>query len=109
MNTGFLFWFDGTPQRSLQEKITEAALYYRRKFDFQPTLCLVNPNDLVSDPKDETLALLSSLEVPNGIAVTVRPWKSVLPNHLWIGRDDQPEYTAENTEANARQTREVVR
>ena len=107
MNTGFLFWFDATPKRSLQEKIAEAALYYRRMFDQQPTLCLVNPDELVSDSKDETQALLS-VEVPNEIKITVRPWKSVLRNHLWIGTDDQPEYTRENVGMNARQVRESV-
>ena len=108
MNTGFLFWFDATPKRTLQEKIAEAALYYRRKFDHQPTLCLVNPNELPADPTDETLPL-ATVEAPDHIKVTVRPWKSVLPNHIWIGSDDTPEYARESMELNARQTREVAK
>ena len=89
MNTGFLFWFDNTPKRSLQDKVVEAALYYRRKFDLVPTLCLVNPNELPSDPTDETIPL-SLIEAPDAITITVRPWKSVLPNHLWIGFEEMP-------------------
>lgn len=108
MNTGFLFWFDATPKRTMQEKIAEAALYYRRKFDQLPTLCLVNPNQLPADPADETLPL-TAVEAPNEIHVTVKPWKSVLPNHLWIGVDDMPEYALESVEANARQDREVAK
>ena len=108
MNTGFLFWFDATPKRTLQQKIQEAALYYRRKFDQQPTLCLVNPNEVPADPADETLPL-ATVEAPEHIHVTVRPWKSVLPNHIWIGSDNDPEYVKEILERNARQEREVAK
>lgn len=101
MNTGMLWWFDPRPDRTLNEKVIEAALYFRRKFGKAPTVCLVNP--AVVDQKG------IFVEAPEQIKVTVKPWKSVLPSHMWIGVDEMPEYALESVEANARQKREVVR
>lgn len=100
MNTGMLWWFDARPDRTFDEKVIEAALYFRRKFGKAPTLCLVNP--VAVDQKGVIV------EAPEQIRVTVKPWRSVMPSHMWIGTDDLPEYTLENAEANARQDREVA-
>lgn len=100
MNTGMM-WFDARPTLTLNEKVIEAALYFRRKFGRAPTLCLVNP--AVVDQKG------IFVEAPEQIKVTVKPWKSVLPSHMWIGVDDMPEYTLESVEANAKQVREAAR
>ncbi len=99
-NGDFLLWFDARPNRTLNEKIVEAALYFRRKFDQSPTLCLVNPQ-AVDQP-----AL--SVDAPDAIKLTVKPWKSVPVNHFWIGVDKDPAYAQEIFERNARQIREVA-
>lgn len=99
MNTAML-WLDMHPDKTLNEKVIEAALYFRKKYGKAPTLCLVNPG--VVDQQG------LFVEAPNQIKVIVKPWKSVLPSHMWIGVADQPEYTQANVEANARQVREVA-
>lgn len=103
MNTGLL-WFDDRKDMALDKKVIEAALYFRRKFGRAPTLCLVHPQDLAGTQLPE-----SGVEAPEQIKVTVRPWSSVLPSHMWIGVDDMPEYALESVAANAKQDREVVR
>jgi len=104
MNTGMLWWFDARTDRTMNEKVIEAALYFRRKYGKAPTLCLVHPQDLAGTQLSE-----KGVEAPEQIKVTVRPWSSVLPSHMWIGVDDMPEYALESVEANARQEREVAR
>ena len=99
MNTGMLWWFDARTDRTMNEKVIEAALYFRRKYGKAPTLCLVNPKDIAGTN--------GTVEAPEQIKVTVRPWNSVMPSHMWIGVDDMPEYALESVEANARQTRET--
>lgn len=101
MNIGMLWWFDERPDRTLDQKVIEAALYFRRKYGKAPTICLVNP--AVVDQKG------ICVDAPEQIQVTVKPWKSVLPSHMWIGVDDMPEYTLESVEANSKQQREVVK
>jgi len=103
MDTGLL-WFDGRKDLALEKKVIEAALYFRRKFGRAPTLCLVHPQDLAGTQLSE-----KGVEAPEQIKVTVRPWSSVLPSHMWIGVDDMPEYALESVEANARQVREVAK
>ena len=74
MHTGML-WFDNS-QTALNAKIRKAIDYYHKKYGRSPDLCLVHPSML----KD------SSLEVEK---ITVRPYRPVLPGHLWIGVEDQ--------------------
>ena len=71
MNQGML-WFDNSPKKTLAVKIAEAARYYRSKYGFTPNLCMVNPSMLVG----------ADCEC-DGVAV--RPYRPVLPGHLWIG------------------------
>lgn len=101
MNTGMM-WLDSRPNLTLDEKIVEAALYFHRKYGRAPTLCLVHPQDLAGTK-------ISEVEAPEQIKLTVRPWRSVLPSHMWIGVDDLPEYALESVEANAKQVREVAK
>lgn len=79
MITGML-WFDNDPKTALAAKIERAAEYYRRKYGADPNLCLVNPAML------QTGGPSTVLRSAQGIAV--RPWRPVLPGHLWIGIDD---------------------
>ena len=74
MHTGML-WFDNS-QTALNTKIRKAIDYYHKKYGRSPDLCLVHPSML----KD------SILEVEK---ITVRPYRPVLPGHLWIGVEDQ--------------------
>jgi hypothetical protein len=77
MKTGML-WFDNDPKVDLQVKISRAADYYRKKYGTTPNLCFVHPS-------------MINAELParkNGIEV--RTTQLVLPNHLWIGKQEVP-------------------
>ncbi len=82
MNLGMLWW-DDAKNKTLHAKIREAAQYFRRKFEKIPEVVLVNPKDLESDKG-------FALDVFNEFFIVVRPWRSVLPNHLWIGFEEMP-------------------
>lgn len=75
MNNGMM-WFDNDPKTAFSEKVIRAAEYYRQKYGRVPNLCLVNPHDLPEQTE------------PVG-KVTVRPFRSVLPGHLWLGLDEK--------------------
>lgn len=76
MHTGML-WFDNS-QTTLQKKIEKAVDYYFKKYGRHPDLCLVHPS--LVDPK-------SPIEIEK---LTVRPYRPVLPGHIWIGVEDKP-------------------
>lgn len=78
MRTGML-WFDNS-QSTLSVKIQKAVEYYHKKYGRNPDLCLVHPSML---EKEQT-----TLEVNK---LTVRPYRSVLPGHIWIGIEDTQE------------------
>ena len=78
MHTGML-WFDNS-QSTLMIKIQKAVDYYVKKYGRHPDLCLVHPSML---EKEQTM-----LEVNQ---VTVRPYRPVLPGHIWIGIEDKQE------------------
>ena len=69
METGML-WYDDT-KKELSEKVARAVAYYQAKYGAAPTLCFVNP------------LMLKQAELMNG--VQVRPARTVLANHLWVG------------------------
>ena len=75
MHTGML-WFDNTPNVSLKNRIEKAADYYRRKYRREPNLCLIPPGMMENDQ-------------PNIGTLSVRPYRPVLPGHLWIGIEDK--------------------
>lgn len=74
MHTGML-WFDNDPQATLNFKIQKALDYYVKKYEKQPNLVLVHPSTM----QDQ--------ELPENI--TVRPYRPVLPGHIWIGIEDE--------------------
>ena len=74
MHTGML-WFDDS-SATLTSKIQKAADYYRKKYGRLPDLCLVHPN-MLKDVKVEEEK------------ITVRPYRPVLPGHIWIGVEDK--------------------
>lgn len=77
MHTGML-WFDNDPKTTLSVKIQKALEYYLNKFGQTPDLCLVHPSMLESE--------LNSLELGK---LTIRPYRTVMPGHLWIGVEHQ--------------------
>lgn len=76
MHTGML-WFDNS-KKTLAEKIQGAVEYYVKKYGRNPDLCLVHPSLLEKDQK--------TLEVGK---LVVRPYRPVLPGHIWIGIEDK--------------------
>jgi hypothetical protein len=75
MKTGML-WFDNDPKTGLNQKVQQAADYFRNKYGQNPDLCLVHPSML---PEDQQVTG----------AVTIRSWRTVTPGHLWIGVDEK--------------------
>jgi hypothetical protein len=71
MNIGML-WFDNDKKSDLATKIQRAADYYHMKYGKAPNLCLVHPRTLGN----------SSM---TGASIEVRTTRSVLPNHFWLG------------------------
>ena len=75
MNAGML-WFDNDPKTALAAKIEKAVDYYRHKYGRDPNLCLIHPS-------------MMEREQPETGKVTVRPYRPVLPGHLWIGVEEK--------------------
>ena len=75
MERGML-WFDNDPKTGLIAKISQAANYYQKKYGIAPNLCFVHPSMLPNQPAQEG-------------RITIRPYRSVLPGHLWIGLADK--------------------
>ena len=78
MNVGML-WFDNDPRTALTAKVAKAADYYRQKYGQPADLCLVHPSMLGEN----------KLELKEAGKVAVRPSRSIMPGHLWIGTDDK--------------------
>jgi hypothetical protein len=77
MHTGML-WFDNS-QTALNIKIQKAVEYYHKKYGRTPDLCLVHPSML--DAQNQRQLEINKL--------TVRPYRPVLPGHIWIGIEDK--------------------
>ena len=75
MNAGML-WFDNDPKTALSTKIEKAVNYYQKKYGRKPNLCLINPNSLNGEKSEDG-------------KITIRPYRPVLPGHLWIGVEDK--------------------
>ena len=71
MEIGML-WFDDDAKRTLQEKVSRAVEHYRTKYGAAPNVCFVNPAMIPGGP-----ALAGGVQM--------RPAKSVMPNHFWLG------------------------
>lgn len=73
-----MMWFDGDSQIELQARIKRAAVYYQNKYGEQPNLCVIHPST-------------ASANAPHLVAgIDVRMSASVLPDHFWLGIDEQP-------------------
>ena len=71
MNIGML-WFDNDNKSDLATKIQKAANYYHMKYGKEPNLCFVHPRTLGNTAY-------------HGVGIEVRTTRSVLPNHFWLG------------------------
>jgi hypothetical protein len=80
MNSGML-WFDNDPKTALTAKIARAAEYYRQKYGRQPNVCLIHPSMMENDSPAKS--------APGVAEVMVRPYRPVLPGHLWIGVEEK--------------------
>lgn len=76
MHTGML-WFDNS-QTALTVKIQKAADYYTKKYGRAPDLVLVHPSMLETNQRQLEFNKL-----------TVRPYRPVLPGHIWVGIEDK--------------------
>jgi hypothetical protein len=76
MHTGML-WFDNSTT-PLTVKIQKAVDYYNKKYGRSPDLVLVHPSMLETNQRQ--------LEINK---LTVRPYRPVLPGHIWIGIEDK--------------------
>ena len=68
--------------------------YYKKKYGRTPNLCLIHPNALDSpvtedgiSEKSKTEKTTRSVNKENG--VIIRPYRPVLPGHLWIGVEEK--------------------
>lgn len=73
MNIGML-WFDDS-SKPLNEKVRQAVQYYAAKYGRTPTHCLVNP---------ETHSSVDEVDDVQVVAAA-----TVMPNHFWVGFDEQ--------------------
>jgi hypothetical protein len=84
-----MLWFDNS-QTALNVKIQKAVEYYHKKYGRTPDLCLVHPSML--DANQRQLEVNASMR-PEGQSaqrkLTVRPYRPVLPGHIWIGIEDK--------------------
>ena len=70
MNEGML-WLDDSKNRTVEDKITRALLWYKENYGPKPNLCFVNQK-------------ISAEEVTID-GVDIRPASFIQPNHFWIG------------------------
>lgn len=85
MNSGML-WYDGEKQKTLDRKVTEAALRFKKKYGRTPDMCLINTKDSKKLPEGTS----NQVDV-GGHTITICSWKGVVPGHLWIGFENEPE------------------
>ncbi len=74
----FLAWFDADRKKPIAQKIAEARERYVAKFGRQPLVCLVNPEDAITDAP-----------------IALRPLNNIGRNCFWIGMDESDEPVAE--------------
>src|SRR3972149_3661059 len=69
-----MLWFDDDARRTLNEKVARAFEHYKPKYGATPTLCFVNPSVLKDKDAPEMAA-----------GVLLRPARTVMLHHFWIG------------------------
>ena len=77
MKTGLL-WFDDDPRKELEEKVLRAAAHYERKYGRSPDLCFVHPSAFNGNGNGKRRTKKAG-------GVEIRPGRSVLLHHFWVG------------------------
>lgn len=72
MKIGML-WFNSDPEKTVAEKVAEAAEYYLDKYKTEANCCCVHPSMI---PEEGVTV--------DGIAIKTS--KKVIPNHFWMGK-----------------------
>ena len=92
MNVGLLY-YDGNRSRSLVEKVTKAAIYYRYRYDRGwPDTCHVHPETLGINGSTRISVVEeddTGQEQVEGCVIRVLASPSILRDHLWIGQKEQ--------------------
>ena len=71
-------WFDDDPGRGLEDKVLRAAVHYEQKYGRRPDLCFVHPSAFGGNDR-----------VTKAGKVEIRPGRSVLRHHFWLGKTEQ--------------------
>jgi len=88
MNAGML-WFDNDPKTALTAKIERAVDYYRHKYGRDPNLCLIHPSMLPPGEMEDEKPTIGKPVLSEVEGIMVRPYRPVLPGHLWIGIEEK--------------------
>ncbi len=86
MELGML-WFDGEAQRPLPERLERAARYYAQKYGRPANTCYVHPSTMVTGGRAAETKASKREQCVAGL--TVRASRTVLPNHFWLGVEEQ--------------------
>lgn len=86
MDIGML-WYDDT-KRDLDTKVARAVEHYKTKYGATPTICFVHPGLL--EAKD------GQAQPEMAAGLSLRPARTVLPNHFWIGVGEAPPTNRKN-------------
>jgi hypothetical protein len=87
MKTGLL-WFDDDPRKELEEKVLRAAAHYERKYGQAPNLCFVHPSAFDGNGNGNGKHAKKGDVVKAG-KVEIRPGRSVLQHHFWVGMAEE--------------------
>ncbi len=89
MKTGLL-WFDDDPRKELEDKVLRAAAHYERKYGQPPDLCFVHPGAFDNGNGNGKRGRHGDVRKVG--EVEIRPGRSVLPHHFWLGvAEDKPQ------------------
>ncbi|RME34788.1 MAG: hypothetical protein D6793_08165 [Thermoflexia bacterium] len=86
-----LLWFDDDPRRELREKVEQAAWRYVEKFGRCPTVCYVHPSMMEGNGGGGQPLVLEFRDTSRRgqvLRLTVRPRRTVLRHHLWVGEEE---------------------
>ena len=83
MHTGML-WFDNS-KTLLSVKIQKGVDYFQKKYGKIPDLVLVHPSMLEQVDVEKGQIIIEDAVRK----ITVRPYRPVLPGHIWIGIEDK--------------------
>ena len=75
-----LLWLDNDSRRGVEDKVKRAASHYQKKYGCMPNLCFVHPSMLGGNGKPKPLHVDK---------VEVRSVRSMLPDHFWLGVEDE--------------------